>query len=67
MMSAILGASESVPFAGPLIAQPLQRATVSLQGMSAAKVPNALMLQAPPEPFPLNPLIALPVLPPGNQ
>jgi hypothetical protein len=67
MMSALLGAGESVPFAGPLVAQPLQRAAVSVQGMSAAKVPNALLMRTPPEPFPLNPLIALPVLPPSNQ
>lgn len=67
MMTALINAGTAVPVAGPLIAQPLQRATVSVQGMSAARVPNSLALQMPPEPFPLNPLIALPLLPPAQQ
>jgi hypothetical protein len=40
---------------------------VSVQGASAARVPNALLMPQVREPFPLNPLIALPALPPSNQ
>lgn len=67
IMGTLVNAGQAAPVAGPLIAQPLQRAVVSMQGMSAAKVPNALLTQAPREPFPLNPLIALSVLPPSQQ
>jgi hypothetical protein len=67
MMSALLNAGSAAPVAGPLIAQPLQRAVVSVQGASAARVPNALLMPQVREPFPLNPLIALPALPPSNQ
>jgi hypothetical protein len=65
MMSALLNAGSAAPVAGPLIANPLQRAVVSMQGVSATRLP-LLMPQAR-EPFPLNPLIALPALPPSNQ
>jgi hypothetical protein len=67
MMSALLNAGSAAPVAGPLIANPLQRAVVSVQGASAARVPNALLMPQAREPFPLNPLIALPALPPSNQ
>jgi hypothetical protein len=67
MMGSILNAGQAVPMAGPLIAQPLQRAVVSVQGASAARVPNALLMPPAREPFPLNPLLALPALPPSNQ
>jgi hypothetical protein len=66
MMGALLNAGSAVPIAGPMIASPLQRATVSVQGMSAARVPNALLMPPTPEPFPLNPLFALPVIPPSD-
>jgi hypothetical protein len=67
MLGSILSAGQSAPILGPMVAQPLQRAVVSVQGASAARVPNALLMPSTPEPFPINPLIALPVLPPSNQ
>ncbi len=60
---AIMNASQAAPVIGPLIGKPLTAATVSLQGVRAANVPNSLALKMPAEPFPLTPLFPLAVLP----
>jgi hypothetical protein len=67
LFSSLLNAGNKAPILGPMIAQPLTGANVALQARSAANVPNALLRNAPPEPFPLSPLFALSVLPPSNQ
>lgn len=67
IFNGLLNAGKGVPLAGPWVAEPLSRASVSLRGASAANVPNALMLTAPPEPFPLNPLLAISALPSSKQ
>lgn len=67
LFSSLLNAGSKTPILGPMIAQPLTGASVAMQARSAANVPNALMLNAPKEPFPLSPLFALPLIPSSNQ
>jgi hypothetical protein len=68
IFESLVNAGTGVPVLGPMVAQPLRNATVSLQARSAASVPNALMLPGRPEPFPLAPLLPLlAIAPPSNQ
>lgn len=66
-LETLLGASTGVPFVGPMIAKPLIGAKIGLEARSAANVPNALMLQMPPEPFPTKPLLLLSAGIPGRD
>jgi hypothetical protein len=67
LFSSVLNAGNKVPVLGPMVTQPLMGASVALQARSAASVPNALLRQMPPEPFPTSPLFALSLLPSSNQ
>lgn len=70
LFQALMNASTAAPVIGPLVSRPLTSATVSLQGVRAASVPNSLALQMPPEPFPVTPLLPLvpfATVPPSNN
>lgn len=67
LFNSLLNVGKGAPLLGPMVAEPISRASVSIRGASTANVPNALFMQMPPEPFPLNPLLALPALPSRQQ
>jgi hypothetical protein len=66
LLNSLVNAGQAAPVIGPMVAAPITGARIGLQARSAASVSPALAQPQSPTGVPINPLLALALIPPSN-